>query len=160
MQVQRLTAEHVDAVLEFETVNRSWFAAAVPDRGDAFFASYPARHAALLALQDAGTDIFHVVVSADGTIAGRVNLIEIDDGSAEIGYRVGAAFAGRGVATWAVREVCELARSSYRLRSLRAVVSADNPGSRAVLVRNGFAPAGETVVDGRLAHRFTRGLRL
>jgi hypothetical protein len=50
MQLKQLTAEHADAVLQFETVNRGYFAAAVPDRGDDFFADYPARHAALLAM--------------------------------------------------------------------------------------------------------------
>lgn len=156
MRVQRLTAAHAAAVLEFESVNRSWFATAVPDRGDEFFTDYASRHARLLAYQDAGTDIFHLVVADDGTVAGRVNLIEIANGSAEIGYRIGRAFTGRGLATRSVAEVCRLARHEYGLRELRATVLTTNPRSRSVLDRNGFTAVGATVLDGQPATRFTR----
>lgn len=158
VRLERLTAAHRDAVLRFETVNRDYFAAAVPDRGDEFFADYPARHAALLALQDALTDIFHVLVADDGTIVGRVNLTYIDRGEAELGYRVGRDFTGRGIAAEAVRHVCHLAATEYGLRRLRARVVDDNVASRTVLLRNGFAPAGETTIDGRPAQSFTLDL--
>jgi ribosomal-protein-alanine N-acetyltransferase len=156
--LQQLTAEHLFAVLEFETVNRDYFAETVPDRGDDFFADYPARHAALLAMQAAGTDIFHVVLTDDGTVAGRVNLVGVSAGEAEIGFRVGRGFAGRGLATEAVRRAVHLARSAYGLTRLRAGASADNHGSRTVLLRNGFAIVGETTVDGRPAHLFSLDL--
>lgn len=100
-----------------------------------FFADYPARHAELLAYQDAGTDRLHVLTTDDGTIAGRVNLICITDGEAELGYRIGQEFAGRGLATEAVRQVCELARAEYGLTRLRARTTDDNAPSVAVLLR-------------------------
>lgn len=158
MRLQQLTAEHRDAVLAFETINRGYFAASVPDRGDDFFADYPARHAALLAMQDAGTDRFHVLVTDDGTIAGRVNLVCVEDREAELGYRIGRDFAGRGLATDAVRQVCELAIAEYGLKRLRAATTMDNHGSRTVLLRNGFTVVGETTLDGRPAQLFTRDL--
>lgn len=105
VRLERLTEQHRDAVLEFETANRAYFAAAVPDRGDEYFADYSARHAGLLAMQAAGTDHFHVLVMEDGTIAGRVNLTNILNNEAEVGYRIGRDFAGRGLATAAVRFV-------------------------------------------------------
>jgi ribosomal-protein-alanine N-acetyltransferase len=138
VRLEQLSAEHLEAVLEFETVNREYFAASVPDRGDAFFADYPARHAALLRMQAEGTDRFHLLMTEDGTIAGRVNLTEIAGGEAELGYRIGRDCAGRGLATEGVRRVCELARTAYRLKRLRAGTSADNRGSQKVLLRNGF----------------------
>jgi ribosomal-protein-alanine N-acetyltransferase len=158
VQLERLTAEHQDAILDFETVNRDYFTATVPDRGDDFFADYPARHADLLEFQDAGTDIFHVLLTDEGAIAGRINLVYIAGGRAELGYRIGRDFAGRGVATEAVRRVCELARSDYGLKHLRAETTVDNPASRAVLLRNGFTIVGETILSGRPGHRFARDL--
>ena len=157
MKLQQLDAGHADAVLEFETRNRAYFAATVPDRGDEYFADYPARHAALLAMQDAGTDLFHVLLTDDGTIVGRVNLIEIGNREAELGYRIGQDFTGRGVATQAVSQACHLARAQGLTR-LRATVSADNPASRAVLLRNGFNVTGATTVGGRPAQDFRRVL--
>jgi len=149
VRLEQLTAEHLDAILEFETSNRDYFSAAVPDRGDGFFANYPARHASLLAMQAAGTDIFHVLVVDDGAIAGRVNLVDIANGEAELGYRIGRAFAGRGLATEAVGRACVLARSTYGLRRLRAATTADNHASRTVLQRNGFQLIGEATLSGR-----------
>lgn len=158
MRLEKLTAQHLDAVLAFETLNREYFAKSVPDRGDDFFADYPARHAALLAMQEAGTDIFHVLVDEGGNIAGRVNLVYIEHGEAELGFRIGQVFAGRGLATEAVRQVIELAATSYGLHGLRASANVDNHGSCTVLLRNGFTIVGETTLDGHLAHRFTREL--
>jgi ribosomal-protein-alanine N-acetyltransferase len=159
VDLQQLTAEHLDAILEFETVNREYFAASIPDRGDDFFADYPTRHAALLAMQAAGTDFFHVLVADNGMIMGRVNLVEVADGEAEIGYRIGRDFAGHGLATEAVRRVCELARSVYGLKRLRAGTAAVNHASQSVLRHNGFALVGETTLDGRPNYRFTLDLQ-
>jgi len=151
VRLQQLTASHEAAVLEFETVNRAYFAAAIADRGDDFFAGYPARHAALLRLQAEGSDLFHVLVTDDGTIAGRVNLVNISHGEAELGYRVGSDFAGRGVASEAVRQVCHLAATTYGLKRLRAETYVDNHGSQKVLLRNGFRLVGETDAHSRPA---------
>jgi len=158
MRLELLAAGHQDAILEFETANRDYFPTTVPDRGDYFFADYPARHAELLAYQDAGTDRLHVLTTDDGTIAGRVNLICIADGEAELGYRIGQEFAGRGLATEAVRQVCELARAEYGLTRLRARTTDDNAPSVAVLLRNGFVVTGATTLSGGPGHHYRRDL--
>lgn len=158
MRLLQLTAGHLDAVLAFEVANRAYFAAAVPDRGEEFFTDYPKRHAALLAMQAAGTDRFHVLLDDGGVLAGRVNLVDITDGGAELGYRIGQGFAGRGAATDAVRQAVALAGGAYGLRRLRAETTLDNHGSRKVLLRNGFTPTGEIVLDGRPGLRFALDL--
>ncbi|WP_406365210.1 hypothetical protein [Streptomyces sp. NBC_01546] len=48
--------------------------------------------------------------------------------------------------------------AEYGLASLRAVTTPDNAGSRAVLARKGFTPAGEIELDGRPGLRFVRAL--
>lgn len=154
LRIERLRADHAAEVLRFEVANREYFARLVPDRGDDYFADFAQRHAALLDYQQDGTDQFHVVLDGDRVVA-RVNLVRITaDGSAELGYRVAQSAAGRGVATWAVREVVELARTRYGLRRLTAMTTWDNPASQAILRRTGFLQVGETEVGGRPGHRY------
>ncbi|WP_369254874.1 GNAT family N-acetyltransferase [Streptomyces sp. R35] len=158
-RLQRLRLDHAPVLLEFERENRDYFAASIPDRGDAYFAHFDARLDELLAEQAAGLCRFHVVVDDSGAVLGRVNLVDVADGSAELGYRIAERAAGRGVATAAVREVFALAVSEYGLRTLRAVTTVDNAGSRAVLARTGFRPVGDIRLSGRPGIRFVRELR-
>jgi len=150
-RLEPVRADHADALLAFELENREYFAASIPDRGDDYFAEFAARHARLLEWQAAGTDYFHLLVTETGQIAGRVNLVEVKDASAELGYRIGRAFAGQGLATAAVGEVRELAANAYGLTTLRAKVTLDNPASHKVLERNGFVATGELVLNGKPA---------
>ncbi|TCB94474.1 N-acetyltransferase [Micromonospora zingiberis] len=147
-ELERLAAEHVDALLAFERDNREWFARSVPDRGDDYFAEFTDRHAALLAEQATGRCHFHVLVD-QGEVLGRFNLVDVAEGAAELGYRVAQRAAGHGLATDGVRRVATLARQAYGLRRLTAVTTLDNPASLAVLRRTGFTPAGAVSLDGR-----------
>lgn len=142
-------------MLVFERENRAYFAMAVSDRGDDYFSEFQQRFDGLLAEQEAGVCHFHVIVGDDGQVVGRVNLVDVADGSAELGFRVAKAAAGQGLATAAVRQMCAMAARDYGLRSLRASAADDNAGSRTVLSRAGFVPTGEEVllVD-RPGHRY------
>ncbi|MFJ8017906.1 GNAT family N-acetyltransferase [Streptomyces sp. NPDC096339] len=155
-ELELLRVEHAPALLEFERENRAYFAASVPDRGDQYFAYFDERHHALLAEQADGLCFFHLLVGDDGEVLGRVNLVDVEDGSAELGYRIAERAAGRGLATAAVREICRLAATRYGVTTLRAVTTLDNTGSRTVLTRTGFVPTGEISVDGRPGMGFVR----
>lgn len=137
--LESLTAAHADAVLAFERENREYFAAWIEDRGDDYFTSFADRHQALLAEQEAGTCRFHVVVDAAGAVVGRVNLMDLENGSAELGYRIAEKATGQRLASAAVRAVAELAASEYGLTILRAGTSDRNLASQAVLTRAGFS---------------------
>ncbi len=154
--LERLRHDHAPALLAFERENRAYFAASVPDRGDDYFSGFDARHSELLADQTAGILHFHVLTDSDGAVLGRVNLVDVADGSAELGYRIAERASGRGLATSGVRSVCGLAFTDYDLTSLRAMTTLDNTGSRAVLARTGFVEAGTTTLSGRPGLRFTR----
>jgi [ribosomal protein S5]-alanine N-acetyltransferase len=155
-QLQLVCADHAPALLAFERENRAYFAASVPDRGDAYFVEFAERHRELLASQAAGTDLFHVLVEKDGAIVGRVNLTHIADSAAELGYRIAERWAGRGLATAAVRQMCALAAAQYRLSVLNAAARVDNLASRTVLRRTGFVPTGAIVLNGRPGIRYRR----
>ena len=141
-ELEQLQVGHAPAVLAFELANRAYFAAFISDRGDEFFEQFTERHSALLAKQKAGTGAFYVLVAEDGSVLGRFNLYNVEDGTAALGYRVAQHVAGRGVATAAVRELCRLAAARHGLRTLRAATAHDNAASRKVLAKAGFVPVG------------------
>lgn len=156
VELERLRADHLDALLAFERTNRAYFARSIPDRGDAFFAEFPARLQALLDEQDAGVCHFHVVLDEDGELIGRMNLMDAEGGTAELGYRVAESASGRGVATAAVREVCRLSTTAYGLTGITARVTLDNVASRTVLERNGFTVTGTFTLNDRPAVHYAR----
>jgi ribosomal-protein-alanine N-acetyltransferase len=148
-ELQRLRADHAPAVLAFEVANRAYFASFVSDRGDEFFDHFTEHYNALLAEQEAGTCVFHVLVGEDCTVLGRFNLFDLEDGTAVLGYRVAQHVAGRGVATATVQELCRLAAAQYGLRTLRAAATHDNVASQKVLTKARFVPAGPAEPGGR-----------
>ena len=141
-ELEQLRAGHAPAVLAFELVNRAYFAASISDRGDEFFDQFSGRHSALLAEQAAGICAFYVLVADGGSVLGRFNLYDFEDGTARLGYRVARQVAGRGVATTTVRELCRIAVARHGLHTLRAATSHDNAASQKVLARAGFVPVG------------------
>ena len=157
-ELQRLRADHAPAVLAFELANRAYFATFISDRGDEFYDQFTERYNALLAEQEAGICVFHVLVGEDGTVLGRFNLYDLEDGTAELGYRVARHVAGRGVATAAVRELCRIAVARYGLRTLRAAATYDNVASQKVLVKAGFVPAGPAEPGGHSGTWYQRDL--
>jgi ribosomal-protein-alanine N-acetyltransferase len=141
-ELQRLDAGHAPAVLAFELANRAYFAASISDRGDEFYDQFSDRHGALLAEQEAGRCACYVLVAEDGSVLGRFNLYDLEDGTAVLGYRVAQHVAGQGVATATVRELCRLAAARHGLRTLRAATAHENAASQKVLAKAGFVPVG------------------
>jgi len=157
-ELQRLRADHAKAVLAFELANRAYFATLINDRGDEFYDHFAGVFNDLLAEQEAGSCVFHVLVGEDGTVLGRFNLYDLEDGTAVLGYRVAQEVAGRGVATATVSELCRLAAAHYGLRTLKAAVGTDNVASQKVLIKCGFVPAGPAEPGGRPGTWYHRDL--
>jgi len=129
-ELQLIRADHAPALLAFEVENRAYFAASVPDRGDAYFAHFSARHQELLAEQAAGVHLFHVLGRTwRPDNRERVNLFDIDraDGSADLGYTAWPSEPpGTALATAGVHQVCELAVTRYGLVTLHARCRTEN----------------------------------
>ena len=160
-ELQQLRADHAPAVLAFELANRAYFAASISDRGDDFFDEFGDRFSASLAEQDAGIDAYYVLVAEDGSVLGRFNLYSIQDGTANLGYRVAQHVAGRGVATATVSELCRLAATRHGVRTLRAATSDANTASAKVLAKAGFiavGPADAADLGGKQGTWYQRGL--
>jgi RimJ/RimL family protein N-acetyltransferase len=148
-ELQRLRPDHESAVLAFEQANRAYFAESISDRGDDFFEQFAERHRALLAEQEAGVCVCHVLVDEHGEVVGRFNLYDLVDRTAVVGFRVAQRVAGRGVATSALQDLCRIAGEQYGLRTLRAAASNANVASQRVLTKVGFVAAGPAEVGGR-----------
>ena len=96
---------------------------------------------------------------------GRVNLVDLANGSAELGYRIGEASSGLGYARAAVSMALRVA-ADRALTQVTAMTTAGNVASVRVLEASGFerladeAPA-ELEVAGRLQQivRFVHRLR-
>jgi len=157
-ELQRLRRDHEAAVLDFERVNRAYFAESISDRGDGFYENFAERYRALLAEQEAGACIFQVLVDEHETVVGRFNLYNLVDGTAEVGYRVAQRVSGRGVATSGLRSLCQIAREEYGLRTLRAATSNENVASQRVLAKAGFVAIGPAEVGGRQGARYELAL--
>lgn len=73
---------------------------------------------------------------------GRFNLVFVEDGAAELGYRVAQDVTGRGVATATVRDLCRLAAARHGVRVLRAATACGNVASQKVLTKACFVAIG------------------
>jgi len=140
--LQLLRAEHAGAIREFELANRSFFAASISDRGDAFFDRFEESFGQLLAEQAAGQGAYYLLLDDGAAVLGRFNLYLGRPGIADLGYRVGEPVTGRGVATAGVGQLCRLAVADHGLRRLRAAVSHANRASQRVLLKSGFELVG------------------
>jgi ribosomal-protein-alanine N-acetyltransferase len=158
LELQRLTSDHLEAVLAFELENRAYFAKSVSDRGDEFFETFAEHHRARLDEQEAGICVFSVLVDRDASVVGRFNLYDLENGAARVGYRVAERVAGRGVATEALSDLCRKAADDHGLRTLTADTSTANLASQRVLEKAGFASSGTCVVGGKPGLKFTAAL--
>lgn len=123
--------------------NRDYFERWIPARPDDYFTADGQRtqiDAALRAYQE-GTALPCVMVEGS-RIVGRIALTTIQrDGlfSATLGYSVARTSAGRGHASAAVAQMCDLAFGDLGLHRVEAGTVVTNLASQRVLERNGFA---------------------
>ena len=165
MIIRTLQASDAPALLAFELANRTWFEQHVAARPASFY-SHPGITAHItdyLDLHHQGTMLPCVLLDAAsnadtadtaGAIVGRANLRHIDraTGTAEVGYRIARDAAGRGLGSLALRHLLDAAREHYRLHTVDAWITDENPGSRRIVEKHGFvrldlSPLPETCGD-------------
>jgi ribosomal-protein-alanine N-acetyltransferase len=142
MKIRTLQVEDTAALLAFELHNREWFEQYVLPRSDSVY-SYDGMSAHVdTCMRDHAIGTMHpcIILDANGRIAGRANLKDIDAqaGTSEIGYRIGQEYVGKGVATEALKYMMALAYEEWCLARLFARVSTENPASARVLEKCGF----------------------
>ncbi len=104
-----------------------------------------------------GTATF--IIEASGEPTGWITLREVsrEHRTGDIGYTIGEAFRGRGLAVAALHALLPLAFETADLDRLQAVAAVDNAASRRVLERAGFqcegiARAYLIICDQRIDH--------
>ena len=85
-------------------------------------------------LLSAAIDPCLMAIEVDGSAVGHVGFTA----EGEIGFWIGSAWWGRGIATEAVRQACALAFDQLGMPGITARVAPDNPASRRVLAKAGF----------------------
>lgn len=98
-----------------------------------------------------GGPFVHPYLLADGTYAGYVQLVPLEDGW-EVGYHTVRACTGQGYATEALRAFLPVIMDRLSLRQVSGVCDAENAASIRVLEKCGFTPVfeGEAMYQGRL----------
>jgi RimJ/RimL family protein N-acetyltransferase len=112
-----------------------------------FDAAAAARHLARARSGRAERRALQLAVTDDGGAPlGEVLLFDPANGTAEIGYVIGAAHRGRGLARAAVLALIEHAAGAYGLTSFVLRIPPGNAASRAVARSCGFELTGEELV--------------
>jgi ribosomal-protein-alanine N-acetyltransferase len=132
---------------ELYRANRDFLAPWEPERDEDFYTAQGQRAVVegALARHEQGSVLPHVILDDSGEVAGRITLSEIVRGpfqSCSVGYWVGAAANGRGLATRAVHEIAGLAFGALALHRIQAATLLHNVRSQRVLERNGFVRFG------------------
>jgi RimJ/RimL family protein N-acetyltransferase len=95
-----------------------------------------------IAFLDASTPVTNWAIEVDGEVVGGIGITlqsDVFHRSAEIGYWLGEAHWGRGVATAVLRATTDHVFASFDLCRLFAGVFAWNPASARVLEKAGYA---------------------
>jgi [ribosomal protein S5]-alanine N-acetyltransferase len=92
----------------------------------------------------AESESFLWFINCDNETVGSVSLHSIDKKmlTAEIGYTLAASARGRGIATWAVRELTKNVFTQTPIRKLTAYVHEENIASYRVLEKSGYKREG------------------
>lgn len=140
-------AEDAEALLAFELCNRAYFERWINARPEGYYRLDAVRDAIGAAVGEAKADAgYQYLIWRGDEIVGRINLRGVERRyfhKAELGYRIGEAHAGQGIASQALAALRELAFGELGLARLEATVRPANPGSLKVLQRNGFTVFGK-----------------
>jgi ribosomal-protein-alanine N-acetyltransferase len=142
-----VTLDDVPVLAELLRLNRDFLAPWEPVRSDEYFtvAGQRAGIRDVLARHGQGSALPHVILDDSGRVVGRITLNGIVRGpfqSCSMGYWVGAADNGHGLATAAVRDVIGVAFEELGLHRIQAETMLHNVRSQRVLDRNGFVRFG------------------
>lgn len=148
LTIRQATDEDAEAIVAFEQKNKAYLDEFVPPRPDHFF-DLDWQRCNLRSLGSAPDLRICLIWLRNGQLAGRINhSFKTEAGClwSEIGYRVGKAHLGQGIATQALLLELAWLRAQGRFTGARAQAAADNPASVRVLTKAGFKPLAKSPV--------------
>ncbi|MFJ6209173.1 GNAT family N-acetyltransferase [Lysinibacillus sp. NPDC092081] len=139
ISINSLQERDAEELYQFEKNNRQFFEQMVPSRGEDYynFETFKLRHRELLVEQQEEKSKFYLIRDNSGNIIGRINLVDIDTTNdlAEVGYRVGQEYGGKGIGASALKLLLE---TEIRVKKIKAKTTTNNIASQRVLEKNGF----------------------
>lgn len=149
ISIHLLSKCNAEELLEFEKQNKDFFETVIPPRNENYYNIQNLKHILeeIEEEQSRGLCYMYLIRNEKKELVGRVNLFSIARGifqKAEVGYRIGKEYNGKGYATEAVRLACKEGFEKYKLHRIEAGTSNKNIGSQIVLLKNGFEFIGRT----------------
>ena len=142
LQLHAPSAADIHDLLAFEVDNRAHFETWVTARAPSYYSADAIAAVIEQARREREQDVaYQFLAKYDGQIIGRVNLTAVTRphfNKAQLGYRIGQQFGGRGHASAIVALLLEQAFGPLELWRLESVVRLPNLASAKVLQRNGF----------------------
>lgn len=139
--IEKLQVTDAEDLLNFDFENRTFFEEMVPTRGDEYYNPeiFIKRHETLVEEQVRGSSYFYLIKNKDGSILGRINLVDIDESDkiGYLGYRVGQAHTGKGIANKALKILVETV-TNEKVKQIKAKTTTNNIASQRILEKNGF----------------------
>ncbi|SHJ39195.1 ribosomal-protein-alanine N-acetyltransferase [Geosporobacter subterraneus DSM 17957] len=143
IKISLLQETDTEELYQFELENRTFFERMVLTRRNEYYdpTVFKSIMKELVEDQEEGCHYMYLNKDSMENIIGRVNLVSIARGcfnKAELGYRIGEVYNGKGYATRAVGMVLEEAQYIHKLLRIEAGISPENIGSQILLIKNGF----------------------
>ncbi len=142
IRLELLSEENSTDVYSFEKENREYFERNLPPRPGNYFDPEGFKEITReLLTEQTNRDVYmHLIRDSQGAMVGRINLsvLENDQKTAELGYRIGENYTNLGYASEAVKLVLDKAFHTYGLNKIVAGTATDNLASKRVLLKNGF----------------------
>lgn len=140
-----LSVDDAEEMLAVLLDDREFLGNSGPQRSEDFFTVAAQREGLERSLQAHGREAMVplAILDEQGRIIGRININNITRGAAQsatVGFWVGQAHNGRGVASRALADAVEIVFTDLRLHRLQADTRLENTASQRVLARNGFHP--------------------
>ena len=142
IRLELLSEENSIDVYSFEKEIREYFERNLPPRPGNYFDPEGFKEITReLLTEQTNRDVYmHLIRDSQGAMVGRINLsvLENDQKTAELGYRIGENYTNLGYASEAVKLVLDKAFHTYGLNKIVAGTATDNLASKRVLLKNGF----------------------
>jgi len=147
LRIELVNISDYRQIFDFEKDNRAFFESVLPPRAEDYYQyeSFENIMDQLMTEQENGQFYMYLIRVSDKLI-GRINLQISDEDNvkkAEVGYRIGEGYQGKGYATEAVKLIINEASAQLSIKEMVAGTAKSNIGSRKVLENNGFIHIGE-----------------
>ncbi|WP_349409625.1 GNAT family N-acetyltransferase [Pseudalkalibacillus sp. SCS-8] len=144
IRIEKLKTTDAEELYTFELENRAFFEEMVPTRGEDYYkpAFFQERHTSLIEEQEQSSSRFYLIKDQAGSILGRINVV-LDESrmNADIGYRIGRAHTGKGIAKQALNLVLQDLIPND-VKHVHAKTTSTNIASQKILEKNGFEYVG------------------